>query len=93
MSTATQTETDEVKALRQELDDANQRIIDLQREYEALKEDADGHECYAPDSAIEQVKLFADHANWQGNTWAPVMQYIERDPVTLANQILDDLRA
>lgn len=75
----------------------NQEVADLQAANEKLEaentqlENAILENDVFTEAVVEKLQLFADRANWDGNTWRPLMGYIESDPVTIAEQMLDEL--
>lgn len=88
---------EKIAELETDIEDLEKQITDLEKDKEELESEKDDleeqvdeleRETAGIERLNEVINLFADPSNWDGNTWKPFMQYIEKDPQFLASKAL-----
>jgi uncharacterized protein YaaN involved in tellurite resistance len=73
---------EENTSLETEIESLGGRTRAMEAEIVVLTEAADH------DAEIELLERFADHGNWTGSTWTPILKYIDEHPADMAGRIL-----
>lgn len=83
----------EVVDLKKENHDLSAENLKLEIEVERLEEEVEYLEEENANDSFEYVKVlesFADHFNWTGSTWTPLLKGIDEHPADMAHRALKE---